>query len=296
MHRTTIKGALAALTLTASLASAQTPDYTAVDKALGRPGTDMPGNVRRYAFPRSDLSITANGVQLKTGFAASGWLAFRPTSGSDVMMMGDLVLLEPEIGAVIAKLQSAGITQTAIHNHLQGDSPHIMFMHVMGHGQAATLAAAARAALELTKTPMAAPAAAANVAIDLDTAAMNKAIGAPGRVVGGILQYSIPRVETVSAAGHEVPPSMGTSTPINFQPTGGGKAAITGDYVMLASEVTDVIKTLTENGINVVSIHSHWTDESPRLTMAHFWANDDAVKLAKALGAALDKTNSKRTK
>jgi hypothetical protein len=89
-----------------------------------------------------------------------------------------------------------------------------------------------------------------------------------------------------------IPNSMGVATALNFQPTGGGKAAITGDFVLLAKEVNPVIKALRENGIAVTALHSHMLEEQPRLFFMHFWANDDAVKLTKGLRAALDQTNS----
>ena len=85
---------------------------------------------------------------------------------------------------------------------------------------------------------------------------------------------------------------MGLATALNFQPTGGGKAAITGDFVLLGSEVNPVIKALRQNGIQVTAVHSHMLQEEPRLFFMHFWATDDAVKLAKGLRAALDNTNS----
>ena len=274
--------------------AAPAADWTAVDQAFGRPGTAMPGDVNRYAFPRSDLSVVAHGVPIKPAFALGGWLAFRMTAPREAMVMGDLVLLETEIAPVVAALQAGGISQTALHNHMNGEQPAVWYLHVNAHGDPATIARAARKALETTMTPLATPGPAVVTTVDLDTAAMNRAIGVAGRVTGGVVQYSVARVETIMQGGHEVPPAMGTSTPINFQPTGGGKAAILGDFVTLADEANAVIKVLSDGGIAITSMHSHMTDELPRLTMIHFWANDDAVKLARVLGAALDKTKSKR--
>jgi len=278
----------------AAAKTAPAADWSAVDQALGRTGTAMPPDVNRYAFGRSDLTVVSHGVTVKTSFALGGWLAFRMVDAKNAMAMGDLVLLESEVAPVIAALQAGGISQTALHNHMNGEQPAVWYLHVMAHGDPATIARAARKALELTKTPLATPGPAAATTVDLDTAAINHAIGVAGKVVGGVLQYSVPRVETIKDGGHEIPPSMGTSTPINFQPTGEGKAAIIGDFVMLASEVNPVIKVLSDGGIMVTTVHSHWLDEQPHVIMAHFWANDDAVKLAKVLGAALDKTKSKR--
>jgi hypothetical protein len=109
-----------------------------------------------------------------------------------------------------------------------------------------------------------------------------------------VYQFGVPRAETIRDYGMKVPVSMGTSTAINFQPTGNGRAAITGDFVLLGSEVNPVIAVLRESVIQVTALHSHMLDEDPRLYFMHFWANDDAVKLARGLRAAIDKTNSKK--
>ena len=104
----------------------------------------------------------------------------------------------------------------------------------------------------------------------------------------------VPRKDPINESGMQIAPAgpMGVATAINFQPTGGGKAAITGDFVLTDTEVNPVIKALRSNGIEVTAIHSHMLSEQPRLIFMHFWANDDAIKLAKGLRAALDKTAS----
>jgi hypothetical protein len=206
------------------------------------------------------------------------------------MAMGDLVLAESEVAPVMRALQDGGVQQTALHNHVLGETPHVMYMHIAAHGDAVAIARTIRAALDRTATPPAPPAAAAaaSAPIDLDTAAVARTLGVAGKVNGGVYQVSVPRRETIRESGHDVPPSMGVATAINFQPTGGGKAAITGDFVMRASEVNAVIRALQTAGIDVTALHSHMLDEEPRLFFMHFWANDDAMKLARGLRAALD--------
>ncbi|MFL6256818.1 MAG: DUF1259 domain-containing protein, partial [Pyrinomonadaceae bacterium] len=147
--------------------------------------------------------------------------------------------------------------------------------------------------LSLSKTPFTAPAAPGNQSQDIgiDTKQLDQIMGQNGKVNGGVYQYAVPRAEAVTDAGMEVPPSMGLATAINFQPTGGGKAAITGDFVLTAGEVNPVIRALREGGIEVTALHSHMLTENPRLFFMHFWANDDAQKLARGLRAALDKMN-----
>jgi hypothetical protein len=266
----------------------QGADWSAVDQALGRKGAQQPGGVMKYSFlPRSDLQVTANGVQINPALALAGWIAFKEMAG-EAMMMGDLVLTEDEVGPVMRALQQKGVEQTALHNHVLKESPRVMYMHVAGNGDAVKLAEAVRAALSQSKTPMQPPAASAAGTIDLDTAAVAGALGVGGKVNGGVYQVSVPRRETIHEGGQEVPPSMGVATAINFQPSGGGKAAITGDFVLVASEVNPVIRALQGNGVEVTALHSHMLDEQPRLFFMHFWANDDAMKLARGLRAALD--------
>jgi hypothetical protein len=186
-------------------------------------------------------------------------------------------------------LQQAGVEQTALHNHVLKESPRVMYMHVHGRGDPVKLAQAVGTALGQTRTPMQHPAAAAAATIDLDTAGVARVLGASGKVNGGVFQVSVPRRETIREAGQEIPPSMGVATALNFQPTGGGKAAITGDFVLVSTEVNPVIRALQAHGIEVAAVHSHMLDEQPRLFFMHFWANDDAMKLARGLRAALDR-------
>ncbi|MGC1346902.1 MAG: DUF1259 domain-containing protein [Methyloceanibacter sp.] len=264
-------------------------DWAKVDAALGKTAS-VQGEVHRYGIPRSDLQVTVDGVTIKPALALGGWLGFEPMAGG-ALVMGDLVLTEPEIEPVMTKLLASGIEVTALHNHLLRTNPATYYMHVHGHGDPVALATAVRAALGESKTPFGPPAAPASqpAQIDLDTAALDSAIGAKGKVNGGVYQFSVPRKDAITDSGTPVPPAMGVATVINFQPTGGGKAAITGDFVITADEVNPLIRALRENGIEVTAIHSHMLNEQPRLFFVHFWANDDALKLAKGVEAALKK-------
>jgi hypothetical protein len=263
-----------------------------VGEALGKSGTAAPGGVYRVGLPRTDLKVTLDGVELKPGFALGGWLAFEKM-GDQGMVMGDLVLTENEVKPVMTKLAVGGIDVTALHNHLLRNQPFTMYMHVLGHGDPVKLAAALHAALAESKTPLsAAPAAAAAPPpIDLDTAAIDQILGAKGTNNGGVYQFSVPRAEPIKDNGMDVPPPMGSAIAINFQPTGGGKAAITGDFVLIAKEVNPVLRALRDHGIEVTAIHNHMLDDQPHLYFMHFWANDDARKLAEGLKAALAQIN-----
>ncbi len=274
-------------------ASGQSSDWKDVETALGRSGQAQPGNVIRFAMPRKDLHIRLDGVEVKPALALGSWLAFKRT-GNAAMVMGDLVLTEEEVEPVMMKLQEGEVHESAVHNHLLGEQPHVMYLHIAAQGDAAQMAKAIHEALALTKTPGpdAAPSSPPAAELGFDQKQVEQILGHSGKVNGGVLQIGVPRSEEITDTGMPVPPSMGVATALNFQPTGNGKAAITGDFVLLAAEVNPVIKALRENGIAVTALHSHMLMENPRLFFMHFWANDDALKLAKGLRAALDQTNS----
>jgi hypothetical protein len=279
---------------TAAAAHAQAIDWAKIDGILGRTGA-VGGAVHRYGFPRSDLQVTLDGVTIRPTLALGGWVAFQPM-GNMAMVMGDLVLLQTEVNPVMAKLIEGGVDVTAVHNHLLRAEPLTFYMHVGGHGDPVKMAQTIHDALAVSKTPLTAAAAGQPPAIDLDTAQIDQILGAKGANNGGVYAVNIPRRDPITEQGMAVgAPIMGGATGINFQPTGGGKAAITGDFVLIGTEVPDVVRALRSNGIEVTAIHSHMLTEEPRIIFLHFWANDDALKLARGLRAALDKTASARS-
>jgi hypothetical protein len=271
-----------------------TADWKPVEEALGKSGSIQPGDVYKVSFPRSDLKVTAAGVELKPALALGTWVAFK-RMGDMTVVMGDLVLTENEVNPVLSKLQQAGVETTALHNHVLNESPRVMYMHIHATGDAVTIAKAIHDALALTKTPFAASSATATAELGIDTKQIDQIMGQSGKVNGGVYQFSIARADEITdtAGDHKmiIPPAMGLAQAINFQPTGGGKAAITGDFVLLASEVAPVMKALRENGIDVTAVHSHMLTENPRLFFMHFWANNEALKLARGLRAALNHVN-----
>jgi hypothetical protein len=270
-------------------------DWQAVGTALGKPGTVMPGDIYRVGLPRTDLHVTLDGVALEPGFALGSWLAFEGM-GNDVMVMGDLVLTENEVAPVMTKLIAGGIAITALHNHLLRAAPATMYMHVLGHGEPLALAETLHAALGASETPLPAPGAPAAqssqaTAATLDTAAIEQGLGHKGQMNGRVYQVSVPRAEPVLENGMEVPPAMGSAIAINFQPAGEGRAAVTGDFVLIAAEVNPVLQALREHGIEVTALHNHMLEEQPRLFFMHFWGVAETGKLAEDLKAALDKVN-----
>jgi hypothetical protein len=281
---------LAAAIAMSAAANAQQTDWKKIDEVLGRSGA-LTGDVHRYGFPRTDLRVTLDGVDIKPALALGGWVAFKP-SHDGVMMMGDIVLLETEINPVMTAAVENGLEITAIHNHILRAEPLTFYMHISGHGDPQKLADAVHSALSKSKTPLIAPASSPPTPqIELNTADLDHIMRAKGKTVGGVYQFGIPRSNQVSQAGMSLEPSgpLGVATGINFQPTGKGAAAITGDFVLTDKEINPVIRILRANNIEVTALHSHMLDEQPRLFFMHFWANNDALKLATALRAALDK-------
>src|SRR5437016_8798580 len=283
--------ALCATVTIATAANAQSIDWQKVDAALGRSAA-VTGDVHRYGFPRTDLQVTVDGVAIRPSFALGGWAAFKPM-GNMAMVMGDLVLLGSEVNPVISKLMEGGLEVTAIHNHLLRAEPMTFYLHIGGPGDPEKMATALKAALGASKTPLTAPAAGTPPTIDLDTNQLDQIIGAKGTNNGDVYPFGVPRRDAITEGGMQVAPAgpTGVATAINFQPTGGGKAAITGDFVLIGAEVNPVIRALRDNGIAITALHSHMLTDSPHLFFMHYWANDDALKLAHGLRAALDKMN-----
>lgn len=292
-----LRRVVTALAVTASamiFASAQAnplAEWKPVETALGRTGQPQPGGVMKFSMPRTDLHVAIGDTKIQPGLALGSWAAFK-RDGDKAMVMGDLVLIEQEIAPVMQHLQDGGIEITALHNHLLGEQPRILYMHISGHGDAAALARALHNALGATGTPAASPAPAASAAPELNTAELDRVLGRPGKMNGAVFQYAVPRAEKIVDHGIEVPPSMGLATSINFQAVGSGRAAATGDFVLIASEVNPVIKALRLGGVQVTAVHSHMLEEQPRLFFLHFWAAHDAAEIARTLRSALDKTNS----
>src|SRR5712691_13037010 len=268
-------------------------EWKTVEDVFGFPGVLLPGDVIRFNMPRKDLHVTLGGTEIKPGLALGVWAAFHWVGDDDAMVMGDLVLTDGEVAPIMKVLQDGDVEVTALHNHLIGESPKIWYIHMGGHGDPVKLARTIKKAVALTKTPLPyGGGAKENEDLGFDVAAVEKIMGHQGNVNGGVLHFNVPRAEKLTEEGMDTPPSMGAGTAINFQPTGNGRAAIAGDFAMTGREVGPVMKVLEDNGVQVVALHSHALDDEPRLFYMHFWANDDAVKLAKTLRSAVDETNS----
>ena len=292
LHLAALLGGL----LTSSHAGAAAPDWQAVEQALGKPGQVQAGDVFRVGMPRTDLSVSVKGVPVKAGFALGSYAAFKQV-GDRAMVMGDLVLLDQEVPGVMSGLFSGGLEVTAVHNHLYEISPHVMYMHYEGHGDAVQLARALRQALSASATPLGGPPAGAPAAgaPAIDTKQIEQTLGRAGRDIGGgVFQVVVPRAEAITENGMPLLPAMGIATVLNFQALDGGKAAIAGDFVLVDKEVNPVARALRQHGIDVTAIHNHGLLDTPRLFYMHFWAVESPATLAQGLKTALDQTNSQR--
>jgi hypothetical protein len=291
-----VVGAIVISVVACAHVDAAEPDWKAVEQALGKSGQLQDGGVFRIGMPRTDLSVTVKGVPVKAGFALGSYAAFKQV-GDHAMVMGDLVLLDQEVPGVMSGLFSNGLNVTAIHNHLNEMSPHVMYMHYEGHGDAVQLAKGLRQTLSASATPLGVPAPSPSAADapSLDTKEIERNLGRPGRDAGGgVFQVTVARAENITENGMPLLPAMGVVTVLNFQPVADGKAAITGDFVLIDKEVNAVARTLRQHGIDVTAIHNHGLFDTPRLFYMHFWAVDVPGKLAQGLKAALDQTNSRR--
>jgi hypothetical protein len=266
-------------------------DWKPVTDTLGRTGKFGDNNtVYRIPLVRSDLQVQSQGVAIKPGLSLGGYAAFGKYEDG-TMVMGDLVVTEAELPKVTDALHANGIQQTALHKHLLEQSPQIWWTHIEAMGDPAQLAKGLKAVLAATSIVPAAAPPAQQPAVDIDTAGVDAALGRKGSADGGLFKYTLARAETISNNGHVLPPTFGVTTVINFQPVGGGKAAINGDFAMIGTEVNKVIEALRAGGIEVVELHNHMLADDPHLFYLHYWAVNDAVTLAKALRSALDATN-----
>jgi hypothetical protein len=266
-------------------------DWKPVQDALGNPGTLMAGGVFRIGMPRSDLKVTLDGVPLQPGFALGSYAAF-VRHGSMALAVGDLVLLEDEVAGVASSLLQSGVEVTAVHNHLLGESPHILYMHFLAQGNAVTIAQRLHAAIATTKTPLGIQASGAPPAAGIDSTTLDQVLGRQGKVTGNLYSVAVGRAEPITLSGVTLPAATGVATVISFEATGDGMASTTGDFALLPQEVEGVLGALRGAGIEITAVHSHMLMDAPHLLYVHFYGHADATTLARGLRAALDKTDS----
>ena len=271
-----------------SLAQEMPGDYLEVLKSLDRTG-DFKAGVLKVNIPRSDLKISIQGVATPTPFGFGGWVALTKGTGGVDVMMGDLVLLQDEVNPVLSALLDNGIDVTALHNHFFWDDPHVFYMHVHGLGKAADLARRVKPGLDLighVTPPVLAPVSGTGAA--LNTEKLAKIVGHAGDQSGAVYKITVGRDDlAMKDHGAAINARMGLNTWAAFFGTQ-DDAVVAGDIAMLENEVTPVLKALRKNGIDIVAIHHHMTEDRPVVIFLHYWGRGSAQKLATAFKAALD--------
>ena len=265
-------------------------EWERIEQIIGKKGSKQ-NRVLKFTFPRYDLTVDIGSVFIEPELALTSWVAFHQI-GNESMVMGDFVLLQSEIDPVISQFIACGIEVAALHNHLLGELPRIMYLHISGKGDAVKLAQCITCVLSITGTPLY-PQAASQTLPQGYWSTVERIFGKKGNYAGRVLQLSFPKADSIKENGMEIPPSMGISQAINFQAEG-HEVAITGDLVLIAKDVNPVVHALKENSITVTALHNHMLFESPRLFFLHFWAVDCPQKLAYGLKEALEKTNNKK--
>ena len=283
---------LASILASPSVVGGQGLDTAKIDQALGRSGQKI-ADVYKVGFPRTDLHVSVHGLALKPGLALGSWAAFTGTD-SDAMVMGDLVLLEDEVNPVMEKLRSAGFEISAVHNHLIDETPRVMYMHYMGHGEVSQIAGSLRAALAISKTPLEKPAAPAEQPPQPSwVKTVDGSMGRLGTFKGGVLSYGIPRADTITVGDLTIAPAAGVAESINFQEADTENVGTTGDFVLTADEVNPVISELHAHHIAVTALHSHMLTDQPRLFFLHFWAVGRPESVGGGIAAALKHVSAK---
>jgi hypothetical protein len=271
-----------------------TIDWNVVGQAMGSPLKAEEGDVHTAEFLRTDLHVVNAGVTESPGMELGAEAMFHPSTSGAAVMIGETTVTDQELNKVLTRLEQDHTVQvTAVHKHLQSETPRLWWVHYAGYGDPVAIAGTLHAAFALTGMPLSVPAADA-APMPLDTAALDRIIGVKGEDEHGVYHFHIPvtRQITDTRANLTLPPLMEASTLLMFQPLGGGQAAINGDYAMTADQVNPVIQALQAHGITIISLHNHLLYESPRLFYMHFWATGEATTLAQGLRAALDATTT----
>jgi hypothetical protein len=283
---------LIGLAMSSIATSAQSLDSAKLDQIFGRAGQKT-GDVYKVGLPRTDLHVVVEGIAIKPGLALGSWAAFSGTD-DNAMVTGDLVLLQGEVNPVMEKLRAEGFDISAVHNHLLGEEPHVMYMHYMGHGPSAKLANSLKAALALSKTPLGKVEAAAEPASPPDwVKGVEDSVGRKGTFKSGVLSFGVPRAQPITEGGMTLTGAQGVAESINFQDAGDGRVATTGDFVLIADEVNPVISALEEQHIAVTALHNHLLTEQPRIFFMHFWAVGAPNSVGAGISAALKRIEVK---
>jgi hypothetical protein len=269
------------------------PRWTAISRVFGQDGEVHDGYFR-VNLPRSDLSVRIGGDVLEPPFELTSYVGFVPVGTTDVLAMGEIVLRDDEVARVMSELRRQGVATPALHNHLIGESPRIMFIHVMALGSAESVATKLHTAFAKSATPMRAPSESPAAA---DWTAVDAILGKHSEASGHTAEYEFPRRGRITVGGVGVKSSgmLETASEVVFQQLGGGRAACGGELFVSPLEIDAVARTLDEHGLHVTAIHNHMIEQTPQLYWLHWYGTGDAATLARGVAAALGRMNSART-
>lgn len=276
--------------LTAARASADpTLDGAAIERLTGARGSwNQAEGVFKVTVPRDDLAVKVSGIAIVPAQGLTSWAAFHAGPGGAVVM-GDIVVAETQVDAVLSAALDAGLEVTALHNHFLREEPRVLFLHIGGHGTQEVLAAAVGKVFDREKqargAPTPGPAREALDAAPLDVANLEEALGAKGKLESGVLKFAWGRPADVH--GIAVEGAMGVNTWAAFA-GGAHRAVVDGDFAVTEAELQPLLRSLRGSGFSIAAIHSHMTDESPRLLFVHYWAAGPPLDLARGLRRALD--------
>lgn len=269
------------------------PRWAPIRQVFGLKG-EAEGKYFRVNFPRSDLQVHIGNDALSPRFEFTGYVGFMPVGTSQVLAMGEVILRDDEVPAALAAARQQNVNVTALHNHLIGETPRIMYMHVMAEGSPESVANRIRSIFARTATPLH-PAEEKGGATP-DWSAIDAVLGKHAEAEGSVAEYVFPRREQISEHGMRVESTgtLETASEVVFQQLGGGRVANTGELFVLPSEVEPVMRALDEHGLHVTAVHNHMVDESPRMYWIHWYTTGDGPTLARGVEAALAHMNSAR--
>jgi len=277
-------------------AKTQQLDTTAIEKITGIKGKSNKGEYK-ITIPQNDLDVEVDGFKIIPPMGLGTWIAFTPAKDG-VMIMGDIILTENDLKPVQQEVIRQGLAITAIHNHFVRNHPNVMYMHIGGSGKTEDMAQKAKAVLDKVAESRGhnpATGSVADVPYTIDTKKLDDILGYKGEMSKGVYKYTIGRPDvSLKEHGVTVTTFLGFNTWAAFQGSP-DHAAVAGDFTMLENEVAPVIKSLIENGIEVVAVHNHMVHEQPKIFFLHYWGVGNAEQLAKGLKAALDQTGKKKT-
>ncbi|TDD50854.1 DUF1259 domain-containing protein [Nonomuraea terrae] len=283
------------MTTGAAAGQARAIDWNAVGRAIGQPLTTEAGGVHTAEWLRTDLHVVNAGVTENPGMELNAEASFHQTTPGKALLIGEVTLTGAEVGKVADRLERGGVQITALHKHIQDETPRLWWMHYWAQGDPVVIARTVHAALAQTGIPLNQREGKEHP-VDLNTAQLDRIIGTRGENENGVQVYHIPVAQKVvdTRAHITLPYLMEASTMLAFQPLGGGRAAINGDFTMTADEVNPVIKALRAHGVTIIELHNHMLYEQPRLFYMHFWKTGDAATLARDLRAGLDQVHAPR--